>query len=54
MHHDLHALGTSHTRVSGDRVEPDKRMNHRPEPPHRGIGGPFIVKGHMTDACVVL
>ena len=21
--------------------------------PHRGIGGPFIVKGHMTNACAV-
>ena len=31
MHRDLHALGTSHMRVSGDRVEPDERMNSRPE-----------------------
>ena len=33
MHCDLHALGTSHMWVSGDRVEPDERMNNRQEPP---------------------
>ena len=33
MRRDLHALGTSHMRVSGDRVEPDEGMNNRQEPP---------------------
>ena len=33
MHHDLHALGTSHMWVSGDRVEPDERINNWQEPP---------------------
>ena len=33
MRHILHTLGTSHMRVSGDRVEPDKWMNQRLEPP---------------------
>ena len=51
MHRDLHTLGTSHMRVSGDKGKPDEQMNQRPRTPHRGIGGPFIVKGHVTDAC---
>ena len=32
MSQPTHALGTSHTRVSGDRVEPDEQMNNRQEP----------------------
>ena len=35
MHCDLHALGTSHLQVSGDRVEPDEWTNNRPEPQPR-------------------
>ena len=53
MHSDLHTLGTSHTQVSGDKGKPDERKNQRPRTPHQGIGRPFIVKGHMTNACVV-
>ena len=53
MCHDLHALGTSHTWVSGDKGKSDKRMNQRSRIPHRDIGGPFIVKGHMTNAHAV-
>ena len=37
MRHDLHALGTSHTRVSGDRVKPDKWMNNRQEAPTKAL-----------------
>ena len=39
MHHDLHALGTSHMWVSGDRVKPDERTNNRPEPPTEALVG---------------
>ena len=46
MHRDLHALGTSHTWVSGDKDEPKAKSLER------GIGGPFIAKGHVTEACV--
>ena len=49
----LHALGTSHMWVSGDRVKPDERVNKRPESPHQGISRPFIIKGHVTNAHVV-
>ena len=51
MRHDLHMSDTSHTWVSGDRVEPDEQQARTP---HRGLGGPFIVKGHMTDAHATL
>ena len=33
MRYNLHALDTSHMRVSGDRVELDKWTNSRKEPP---------------------
>ena len=33
MCRDLHALDTSHTWVSGDRVEPDELTNNRQEAP---------------------
>ena len=33
MRHDLYALGTSHMRVSCDRVEPDEQTNNRQKPP---------------------
>ena len=49
---DLHTLGTSHMPVSGDKGKPDERTYQRPRTPHRGIGRPFIVKGHVTNACV--
>ena len=54
MHCDLHTLGTIHTWVSGDRVEPDKQTNNREESPHQDIGNPFIVKDHMTNAHAAL
>ena len=50
MRCDLHALGTSHTRVSGDKGKPDKRTKVKSLKP--SIGRPFIVKGHVTDARV--
>ena len=42
----------------GGKGEPDERMNQRPrakslesqESLERGIGGPFIAKGHVTSA----
>ena len=51
MCHDLSMLGTSHMRVSGDRVKPDEWTNNRQEPPTKALVDLYSKRSHDQCMC---